>query len=124
MRSDHMDIKVSQLPLHLDDQQWRLVQRSVWRGPPLDDAALAAAASLLARRERIGAWLALAAFGVLSAGAGLGLANGAGVASVGLFVLSLVGLIGSAVALWLLRRSERLHARSADYRRLEALTKR
>ncbi len=121
MHTDAKDFNVGRLPARLGDEHWRQVQRSVWRVRPLDDAALAAAAALLARRERTGAWLGLAAFGVLTVGAGMGLAGAGTTWSIGLLGLSLLGFVGSAAAVRRLRRAEHLHARGADYRQLAAL---
>lgn len=121
MHRDTNHINIGRLPARLGDERWREVQRSVWRVEPFDDAALAAAAALLARKERTGAWLALAAFGVLTVGAGMGLAGAGSAWSVGMLGLSLLGLVGSATAVRRLRHAEHAHARSADYGQLAAL---
>ena len=114
-------INVGSLPWQLGDERWRLVQRAMWRATRLEDGALAAAVTLIARRERKGVWLGFLAFCIMAAGTAVGLMGTVNAWSIGLLVLSLTGLGGTAVALRQLRRAEEIHADEADYQQLAAL---
>lgn len=114
------DIDAAVLSRELGAERWRTVQRAAWRGTPLEDGVLAAAAAITARTgQRAYGWATLA-FAALLAGSAVG-----ALGSVSALRLAVLGFAALATAVNLVgfllhRRATRIHDARADYERLAA----